>query len=67
MAFQRSFRSKCSGWSIEKPYASWYLHTYKQTPDGWKFLKSGGKIMWAAGEKFVYLTMIDELAQKASG
>lgn len=31
----------------------WYLHTYKRTPDGWKFLKVGARIMWTSGEKFL--------------
>ncbi|TFZ02882.1 nuclear transport factor 2 family protein [Ramlibacter henchirensis] len=31
----------------------WYLHTYKRTAGGWKFLKVGARIMWASGEKFL--------------
>lgn len=36
----------------------WYFHSYRRTPQGWRFAKVGGRLVWASGERFPYLDMI---------
>lgn len=36
----------------------WYFHSYRRTPEGWRFVKVGGRLVWASGERFPYLDKI---------
>jgi hypothetical protein len=38
--------------SVKADVAGWYLHTYRRTDAGWRFVKVGGHVAWTAGEAY---------------